>query len=70
MLLARIITHTEQLSYYVAHLFIIVLRGLRFMFRMLQTSTVFVLGCSPTIARAFNRYVLHERYIPCFLQLI
>ena len=70
VLLAHIITHTEQ----------IILRNttinnsLRasFSFRMLRTSTIFTLVVHQTIVRAFNRYLFlsHERYIPCFLQHI
>ena len=32
-------------------------RCLRFLFRMLRTSTIFVLGCSPNYYRAFRRYL-------------
>ena len=45
------------------------LRGLFFLFRMLRTSTIFILGCSPNnFSRVQPIFIHHEIYIPCLLQ--
>ena len=43
------------------------LRGVRFLFRMLRTSTMFILGCSPSYcSRVSSLFIPHEIYIYIF----
>ena len=74
VIFAHIITHTTVIILRCNTVIINSVRGLRFLFWMLRTSTLFILGCSPylswvvheTIVRACTRYIFlvnDTRYI-------